>query len=105
MSRDTALVSADWAEKNLDAQGVVFVEVDEDTTAYDGGHIPGAVKIDWKADLQDPVRRDFVNQEQFSSSCRRRASPTTTPWCCTAATTTGSRRTRTGISSCTATAT
>src|SRR3954471_23370250 len=66
MSRDTALVSADWAEKNLDTQGVVLVEVDEDTTAYDGGHIPGAVKIDWKTDLQDPVRRDFVNQEQFS---------------------------------------
>ncbi|HEX2357541.1 MAG TPA: sulfurtransferase, partial [Micromonosporaceae bacterium] len=42
MSRDTALVPADWAEKNLDASGVVFVEVDEDTAAYDGGHIPGA---------------------------------------------------------------
>ncbi|OJF09992.1 sulfurtransferase [Couchioplanes caeruleus] len=67
MSRDTALVSADWAEKNLDTSGVVFVEVDEDTTAYDGGHIPGAVKLDWKKDLQDPVRRDFVNQEQFSA--------------------------------------
>ena len=67
MSRDTALVSADWAEKNLDAPGVVFVEVDEDTTAYDGGHIPGAIKLDWKTDLQDPVRRDFVNQEQFSA--------------------------------------
>ena len=66
MSRDTALVSAEWAEKNIGAPGVVFVEVDEDTTAYDGGHIPGAVKIDWKKDLQDPVRRDFVNQEQFS---------------------------------------
>jgi len=67
MSRDTALVSADWAEKNLDTPGVVFVEVDEDTTAYDGGHIPGAIKIDWRTDLQDPVRRDFVNQEQFSA--------------------------------------
>src|SRR3954471_21876354 len=67
MSRDTALVSADWAEKNLETPGVVFVEVDEDTTAYDGGHIPGAVKIDWKKDLQDPVRRDFVNREQFSA--------------------------------------
>jgi thiosulfate/3-mercaptopyruvate sulfurtransferase len=66
MSRDTALVSADWAEKNLDTPGTVFVEVDEDTTAYDGGHIPGAIKLDWKKDLQDPVRRDFVNQEQFS---------------------------------------
>jgi thiosulfate/3-mercaptopyruvate sulfurtransferase len=67
MSRDSALVSADWAEKNLGAAGVVFVEVDEDTTAYDTGHIPGAVKLDWKKDLQDPVRRDFVNKQQFEA--------------------------------------
>lgn len=67
MSRDTALVSADWAEKSIGAPGVVFVEVDEDTTAYDAGHIPGAVKLDWKQDLQDPVRRDFVNQQQFEA--------------------------------------
>ena len=65
MSRDAALVSAEWAEKNLETPGVVFVEVDEDTTAYDGGHIPGAVKLDWKTDLQDPVRRDFISKEQF----------------------------------------
>ena len=65
MSRDTALVSADWAEKNLGQPGIVFVEVDEDTTAYDGGHLPGAIKLDWKTELQDPVRRDFVNQQQF----------------------------------------
>ncbi|GAA4457047.1 sulfurtransferase [Phytohabitans houttuyneae] len=67
MSRDTALVSADWAEKNLEAPGVVFVEVDEDTSAYDAGHIPGAIKLDWKNDLQDPVRRDFVNKQQFEA--------------------------------------
>jgi thiosulfate/3-mercaptopyruvate sulfurtransferase len=67
MSRDIALVSADWAEKNLDAPGVVFVEVDEDTQAYDRGHLPGAVKLDWKTDLQDPVRRDFVDQAQFAA--------------------------------------
>jgi thiosulfate/3-mercaptopyruvate sulfurtransferase len=67
MSRDTALVSADWAEKNVGADGVVFVEVDEDTTAYDGGHIPGAVKINWKTELQDQVRRDFVNKAQFEA--------------------------------------
>jgi thiosulfate/3-mercaptopyruvate sulfurtransferase len=67
MSRDSVLVSADWAEKNLDAPGVVFVEVDEDTSAYDTGHIPGAVKLDWKLDLQDQVRRDFVNREQFQA--------------------------------------
>ena len=67
MSRADALVTADWAEENLDTPGVVFVEVDEDTSAYDGGHIAGAVKLDWKADLQDQVRRDFVNKEQFEA--------------------------------------
>ncbi|MFC3964353.1 sulfurtransferase [Nocardia jiangsuensis] len=66
MARSDVLVSVDWAEENLNAPGVVFVEVDEDTSAYDGGHIAGAVRLDWKTDLQDPVRRDFVNQEQFS---------------------------------------
>lgn len=67
MSRDTALVSADWAEKNLETRGVVFVEVDEDTSAYDTGHLPGAIKLDWKTDLQDQVRRDFVNKDQFAA--------------------------------------
>ncbi len=67
MSRADVLVSADWAEQNLNAPGVVFVEVDEDTTAYDGGHLPGAVKLDWKTELQDQVRRDFVNKEQFEA--------------------------------------
>src|SRR4028119_2217449 len=57
MSRDSALVSADWAEQNLETSGIVFVEVDEDTTAYDGGHIPGAIKLAWKKDLQDPLGR------------------------------------------------
>ncbi|SCG53924.1 sulfurtransferase [Micromonospora inositola] len=67
MSRDTALVSAEWAEKNIDAPGVVFVEVDEDTSAYDTGHLAGAIKLDWRTDLQDPVRRDFVNRSQFEA--------------------------------------
>jgi thiosulfate/3-mercaptopyruvate sulfurtransferase len=44
----------------------VFVEVDEDTTAYDRGHIESAIKLDWRKDLQDPVRRDFVDREHFS---------------------------------------
>jgi thiosulfate/3-mercaptopyruvate sulfurtransferase len=65
MSRSDVLVTADWAQEHLDAPGIVFVEVDEDTSAYDKGHIEGAVKLDWKTDLQDPVRRDFVNKEQF----------------------------------------
>jgi thiosulfate/3-mercaptopyruvate sulfurtransferase len=65
MSRAEALVSTEWAEQHLNDPGVVFVEVDEDTTAYDKGHIPGAVRIDWKAELQDPVRRDFVDKAGF----------------------------------------
>src|SRR6478672_4403347 len=67
MSRSDVLVDADWVEAHLDDPKVVLVEVDEDTTAYDKGHIPGAVRIDWKADLQDPVRRDFVDKAQFGA--------------------------------------
>jgi thiosulfate/3-mercaptopyruvate sulfurtransferase len=65
MSREDVLVTADWAEKNLGTEGVVFLEVDEDTTAYDGGHLPGAVKVNWTTELQDAVRRDIPTQEQF----------------------------------------
>ncbi len=65
MSRENVLVTPAWAEQNLGTDGVVFVEVDEDTTAYDAGHIPGAVKINWKTELQDPVIRDFVDKGTF----------------------------------------
>ena len=65
MSRDTALVSAEWVESHLDDPNVVLVEVDEDTSTYDKGHIRGAVKLDWTTDLQDQVRRDFVSRQQF----------------------------------------
>ena len=65
MSRNDVLVTADWAQEHIGQPGIVFVEVDEDTSAYDKGHIEGAVKLDWKTDLQDPLRRDFVSKEQF----------------------------------------
>jgi thiosulfate/3-mercaptopyruvate sulfurtransferase len=65
MSRSDVLVDADWVEAHLGDPGVVLVEVDEDTSAYDKGHIANAVKIDWKKDLQDPVRRDFVDKHGF----------------------------------------
>ena len=65
MSREESLVTTEWAEQNLSTPGLVFVEVDEDTTAYDGGHLAGAVKLNWKTDLQDPVRRDFVDRAGF----------------------------------------
>ena len=65
MSRSEALVDAEWVEAHAGDPGVVLVEVDEDTSAYDKGHIRNAIKIDWKQDLQDPVRRDFVDQVGF----------------------------------------
>src|SRR3954451_14895109 len=65
MARSNVLVDADWVEAHLDDPKVVLVEVDEDTAAYDKNHIRGAVRIDWRQDLQDQVRRDFVNKEQF----------------------------------------
>jgi thiosulfate/3-mercaptopyruvate sulfurtransferase len=67
MSRTDVLVDADWVEAHLDDPKVVVVEVDEDTAAYEKNHIRNAVRIDWKKDLQDPVRRDFVSKEQFEA--------------------------------------
>ncbi len=67
MSRSDVLVDADWVQAHGSDPGVVLVEVDEDTSAYDKGHIKGAVKIDWKQDLQDPVRRDFVDRAGFEA--------------------------------------
>jgi thiosulfate/3-mercaptopyruvate sulfurtransferase len=67
MSREAVLVDADWVEAHLSDPNIVLVEVDEDVSAYDKGHIRGAVKIDWKKDLQDPVKRDFVDKAGFEA--------------------------------------
>ena len=67
MSRSDVLVSPDWAQANLDTPGIVFVEVDENTAAYEANHLPGAVRLDWRLDLQDQVRRDVVNKGQFEA--------------------------------------
>ena len=65
MSREDVLVSADWAEENLRRPASSSSRSTRTPAAYDGGHIPGAVKIDWKTELQDPVRRDFVDKAGF----------------------------------------
>ena len=56
------LVSTDWAAHNLNSPNLRFVEVDVDTTAYDQGHIPGAVGWNWQTQLQDNIRRDLIDK-------------------------------------------
>jgi thiosulfate/3-mercaptopyruvate sulfurtransferase len=65
MSRESALVTADWVEEHLNDPNVVLIEVDEDTEAYVGGHIPGAIRLDWNKDLKDGVRHDFISKERL----------------------------------------
>jgi thiosulfate/3-mercaptopyruvate sulfurtransferase len=59
------LVDTQWVEQHLDDESVRVVEVDENPALYAEAHIPGAVGFDWMADLQDPVRRDFLTPERF----------------------------------------
>jgi thiosulfate/3-mercaptopyruvate sulfurtransferase len=61
-----ALVTTDWVAEHLDDPGIVIAEVDEDATAYERNHIPGAVGFDWQADFQDPLRRTFLGPEAFA---------------------------------------
>ncbi len=60
------LVSTEWVADRLDDPGVRVVESDEDVLLYDMGHVPGAVKIDWHTDLQDPLVRDYLDAESFA---------------------------------------
>jgi thiosulfate/3-mercaptopyruvate sulfurtransferase len=59
------LVTTDWLAEHLGDEGLVVAEVDESPELYDEGHIPGAVKLHWRDDLQDPVERDIVSREVF----------------------------------------
>jgi thiosulfate/3-mercaptopyruvate sulfurtransferase len=65
-TRDDVLVTTDWLAQHLSDPGIRVVEVDEDTDAYGRGHIAGAVAVNWNTDLQDPLRRDFIDPEQFA---------------------------------------
>src|SRR5690625_7355291 len=73
MSRDDVLVSTRWAESRLADDSVVFLEVDEDVTAYHTeGHIPGAVSLNWRTELQQEYVRDLVDRERFSELMSQR---------------------------------
>ena len=59
------LVTTDWLAEHLGDEGLVVGEVDENPDLYDEGHIPGAIKLHWREDLQDPVERDLVEKDAF----------------------------------------
>lgn len=65
--RRAVLVEADWVAQNIDNPSVRILDVDEDTTLYEKGHIRNAVGLDWRTDLQDPVRRDFIGAQEFAA--------------------------------------
>ncbi|MGH2694776.1 MAG: sulfurtransferase [Actinomycetota bacterium] len=66
------LVDTAWVEKHMDDPQVAIVEVDEDDTAYEKGHIPNAVAINWKTELHDVPRREFVSSEQLGELLGRK---------------------------------
>jgi thiosulfate/3-mercaptopyruvate sulfurtransferase len=66
------LVSTQWVEDHLKDDNLRIVESDEDVLLYEQGHVPGAVKLDWHTDLQDDVRRDYIESEQFARLCSER---------------------------------
>src|SRR4029077_3497344 len=74
-----ALVETDWLEKHLKDGDTRIVESNEDILLYDTGHIPGAVHIDWRMDLQDQVIRDYITPQKFADLCARNGiTPNTT---------------------------
>jgi thiosulfate/3-mercaptopyruvate sulfurtransferase len=66
------LVSTGWVAEHLGDGGLVVAEVDENPDLYEEGHVPGAVKLHWQEDLQDPVERDLVDKPSFEQLLARR---------------------------------
>lgn len=66
------LVTTQWLSENLDTPGLAIVESNEDVLLYDTGHIPGAIKVDWHTELNDPVVRDYVNGAEFAELMARK---------------------------------
>jgi thiosulfate/3-mercaptopyruvate sulfurtransferase len=65
------LVETEWVAEHLNDPHVRLIEADEDVLLYELGHIPGAVKLDWHVDVQDPVSRDFIDQQGFEKLMSR----------------------------------
>ena len=69
-TRHDALVSVEWASEHLDDPSVRFIEVDVDTSAYETGHLPGAVGFNWVTQLNDPTKRDLVSHDELQALLR-----------------------------------
>lgn len=69
-ARPEVLVSTEWVARHLKDPSVRLVESDEDLLLYETGHIPGAVKVDWVTDLNDPVERDYLDRDRFQALLR-----------------------------------
>ena len=95
-------VDTNWVADHLGDSKVRIVESNEDILLYDQGHIPGAVKLDWVGDLNDPVVRDYLDRERFESCWRPKASATTRRSFSMATRITGGQPTPFGSSSCSA---
>src|SRR5947209_20591636 len=96
-ARPDVLVSTQWVADHLDDPNVRIAESDEDVLLYETGHIPGAVKVDWVADLNDPLLRDYVGRERCRTcpgprgingkppivflATKTKGGPTTVYWC------------------------
>ena len=65
------VVSTEWVANNLKNDKIRIIESNEDPLLYSAGHIPGAVEIDWQADLNDLLRRDYLDKEKFESLMSR----------------------------------
>jgi thiosulfate/3-mercaptopyruvate sulfurtransferase len=59
------LVTTEWLAEHVNDPNVVVAEVDENPDLYDEGHVPGAIKLHWREDLQDPVERDLIEKDGF----------------------------------------
>jgi len=70
-ARPDVLVSTDWVAAHLNDPNIRIVESNEDQLLYPSGHIPGAVQVDWAADLNDPLRRDYLNRDGFEKLMSR----------------------------------
>ncbi|MBF6298717.1 sulfurtransferase [Nocardia amamiensis] len=64
------LVTTEWLSANIGAKGLKIIEANEDTLLYDIGHVPGATKLDWRSDLNDPVTRDYIDGTRFTELMR-----------------------------------